>query len=287
MGLADQKGHLIVIGGHEDKEGEKAILRRFVELSGGRESRVVVLTTASRLPEEMADTYEHVLEDCGAGRITSLHIADRLEANDPDLARQVAGATGVFMTGGDQSKLVSTLGGSEVAKAMHLAFALEGACIAGTSAGASAMSEHMVAGGEFDVLPKKGMLSLVPGLGFLHRVIIDQHFSQRQRLGRLLSVIAENPYLLGVGIDEDTAIVVVPDSELEVVGTGAVTIVDGRHMVFSNFNEVADGDVLALSNVQLHLLPAGVRFRLSDRDLPERLRATPLMEVLETVVESS
>lgn len=285
--MAESTGHLVVIGGHEDKEGDKTILRRFVDLAGGADARIVVLTTASRRPEEVADTYEQAFSACGVERLSSLYVADRLEANDSSLARQVAEAAGIFMTGGDQSRLVSILGGSEVSKAIHHAFSARGACLAGTSAGASAMSEHMVAGGEFDLLPKKGMLSLVPGLGFMHRVIIDQHFSQRQRLGRLLSVIAQNPSVLGVGIDENTAIIAAPEAEFEVIGEGAVTIVDGRQLVFSNLNEIEEGETLALSNIMLHLLPAGVRFQFDGEMVPARLRATPLMEALSMVIDAS
>lgn len=263
--MTECKGNLVIIGGAEDKTGDKKILARVVELSGGSGAHMVVLTTASSLGPEMEVVYEKAFKDLGAGRVTTLHIHDRLDANDPSLAQLVLNATGIFMTGGDQSRLASILGGSEVGKSMHRAFKRRGACIAGTSAGASAISEHMVAGGRKGVHPKKGMLNLIPGLGLLNRVIIDQHFSQRHRLGRLLSIVAQNPFLLGVGIDEDTAIVVAPDTDLEVIGAGAVTIVDARQMTYTNVNEVKKGEILAMTNIQFHLLPAGFRFHIERR----------------------
>lgn len=292
-GLSERKGHLVIIGGAEDRTGDKEILARVVALSGGRDAHMVVLTTASSFGPELEQIYEQAFRECGAKRVTTLHIHDRVDANDPAIAQIVLEATGIFMTGGDQSRLASILGGSEVGKAMHRAFKRRGACIAGTSAGASAQSEHMVAGGRKGVHPKKGMLNLVPGLGLLNRVIIDQHFSQRHRLGRLLSIVAQNPFLLGVGIDEDTAIVVSPDTDLEVIGAGAVTIVDARQMTYTNVNEVKKGETLAMTNIQFHLLPAGFRFHIETRlasprnqELERRVPAA-MQSMVEALVEST
>jgi cyanophycinase len=288
--LSETKGHLVIIGGAEDKTGDKHILAKVVELSGGPKAHIVVLTTASSFGPELELIYGQAFKECGAAQVTTLHIHDRLDANDPANAEIVINATGIFMTGGDQSRLASILGGSEVGKAMHRAFKRRGACIAGTSAGASAVSEHMVAGGRAGTHPKKGMLNLVPGLGLLDRVIIDQHFSQRHRLGRLLSIVAQNPFLLGVGIDEDTAIVVEPNTDLEVIGAGAVTIVDARQMTYSNVNEVKKGGILAMTNIQFHLLPAGFRFHI-ERRLPGTMdeieTVVPrIQELVETFVEA-
>lgn len=283
--LPNKHGHLVIIGGAEDRTDEKKILSRVVELSGGTKSKLVVLTTASRLAEkeqQVAEEYEALytsaFKDCGARTVSTLHIFDRVGANQPEAAQHVEAADAIFMIGGDQSRLASILGGTAVGKAMHHAFKQHGATIAGTSAGASAISEHMVAGGEFDLVPKKGMIPLAPGLGFLYRVIVDQHFSQRQRLGRLLSVIAQNPFLLGVGIDEDTALVVTSARAVEVVGSGAVTLLDARDISFTNINEVEKGEALALGNIRLNLLPAGFAYHLpakADADTPfeEVLRA--------------
>jgi cyanophycinase len=292
--LSEHRGHLVIIGGAEDRTGDMEILQKVVALSGGAKARMVVLTTASSFGAELEQIYTQAFKACGAKSVTALHIHDRLDANDPALAEIVLNATGIFMTGGDQSRLASILGGSEVGKSMHRAFKRRGACIAGTSAGASAISEHMVAGGRKGVHPKKGMLNLVPGLGLLNRVIIDQHFSQRHRLGRLLSIVAQNPFLLGVGIDEDTAIVVEPDTNLEVIGEGAVTIVDARQMTYTNVNEVRRNEILAMTNIQFHLLPAGFRFHLERREAHQKAatisamipQATALKTMVEAFVET-
>ena len=268
-----KKGHLVIVGGGEDREDDKAILARIVELSGGSKAKVVVLTTASRRASEDPEAAKAIEEDyrkaflaCGASHYQALHIFDRQAANDEANAKIIAGATCVFMAGGEQGRLVSILGGTSVFRAMHRAYLEKGACISGTSAGASAVSEHMVLGGPSDSLPRKGRLPLAPGLGFIRSVLIDQHFSQRQRLGRLLSVVAQNPFLMGIGIDEDTALVVTPEERLEVLGSGAVTVVDGREMDNDGFNAVSTGEVFALTDVRLHLLPAGCRFDLNRRE---------------------
>ena len=292
--MVDKRGHLVIIGGGEDRKDDKRVLSAVAELAGGKDGRVVLLTTASRQAEqkpevahEFAEMYAAAFADCGLGEVETLHIHDRLAANDAANAERVAHASGVFMTGGDQSRLVSILGGSAVHRAMRGGFAERGMCIAGTSAGASAMSQHMPLGGPSEPLPTKGMLPVAPGLGFLRNVVLDQHFSQRHRLARLLSVCAQNPFLVGVGVDEDTALVVSPDRRLEVVGSGAVTVLDGRDMVYTNVNEVSRGEALAITDIRLHLLPTGFRFDLKEgiesrrgAQVPASLRA--LMETLMT-----
>ena len=285
--MGKRRGHLVIIGGAEDRSDDKLVLSRVADLAGGAKGHIVVLTTASRqadeqpeVADEFAEMYEGAFKDCGLGEISTLHIHDRAAANAPENAERIARATGVFMTGGDQSRLVSILGGSAVHKAMRQGFEERGAVLAGTSAGASAMSEHMPAGGSSDLLPVKGMLPMAPGLGFLRNVALDQHFSQRNRLARLLSICAQNPFLIGVGIDEDTGLVVVPGGRLEVIGSGGVTVLDARDMAYTNFNEVGQGDALAITDVHLHLLPTGFSYDLEKgvessrrNEFPERLRA--------------
>ncbi len=254
----------MIIGGAEDKEGERAILRRVVELSGGPKARIAVITTASSITAEMEAIYTRTFMDLGAASIEPLHIDDRKDANDPAHVETVFASTGVFMTGGSQARLANILGGSEVAKAMHRSRRDQGTCIAGTSAGASAISDHMVRDGEQDILPRKDMTNLIPGLGLLKRVLIDQHFTQRQRLSRLMAAVAENPFVLGIGIDENTAIIVDKDTNLEVAGAGVVTIVDGRQMN-TNINEIPAGRLLRINDVNLHILPAGSRYHIETR----------------------
>lgn len=294
------KGHLVIIGGGEDREDDKVVLGRVIELSGGEKARVVVLTTASRqawedpqAAREYAEMYDRAFKGCGAQSVEALHVHDRHAANDPAVVKAIDKATCVFMTGGDQSRLVSILGGTGVAEAMHRGYNERGMCIAGTSAGASAISVHMVLGGPSEPMPRKGLLPLAPGLGFLPHVLIDQHFSERQRLGRLLSVVAQNPFLIGVGIDEDTALVVSPNACLEVIGGGGVTLVDGRDMDNASFNEVGKGDVFALTDVRLHLLPAGFTFELPKRGAKVKEAPTPnlgsvtFIETIESVITNA
>jgi cyanophycinase len=268
-------GHLVIIGGAEDREGPKLILSRFVELAGGAEAKIVVLTAASSEPKEMWKIYDKAFGELGVKNCLHLSIKDRAQAGDKRYADEIRSADGIFMTGGDQKRLLALIGGTLIDNAMHRAFRDRGACVAGTSAGASAMSEHMLWASLGDVSrPEKGETYLAAGLGFLQRAVIDQHFSERQRLGRLLEIVAQNPYLLGVGIDEDTALVVENRTGFEVVGKGTVTLLDGREMT-SNFLEIEERERLELVNVKLHLLPSGRRYYLHGNqrsDVPEALR---------------
>jgi len=188
-----------------------------------------------------------------------LEIRTPAEANDPQLVNRLLNADGIFMTGGDQRRLMGLIWESEVARAMHTAFHLRGCCIGGTSAGAAALSRHMLAEGDTPRLPEKDAAILDLGLGFVSTAIIDQHFSERRRLGRLLSVLAQRPEMLGVGIDEDTALVIERGQSVEVIGKGAVTLIDGRRMS-SNFEDVDSNERLEMLGVNLHLLPAGKRY---------------------------
>lgn len=271
---APPSGRLLIIGGGEDRKRDKTILARFVELSGGRNARIAVLTAASSRPQEMWEMYDEAFGELGVSNHYHVSISNRRDAADPAVVEQVYTADGVFMTGGDQKRLLVAIGGTATDSAMHRAFRERGTCVAGTSAGASAMSEHMLAAGGTGRLPAKGDSSVAAGLGFLRRVVIDQHFSERQRLGRLLGVIAQNPYLLGAGIDENTALLVEKGAGFEVIGEGAVTLIDGRQML-SNFLDIEDDDRIELVNVHLHLLPAGSRHYLRDGDgraVPDVLR---------------
>lgn len=254
-------GHLVIVGGHENRKSDMVILDRFATLAGGPDAHIFVLTAASNVHDEMWEVYENAFTTLGVRHVTTSNIATRDDAGDEAIAAKVFEADGIFMTGGDQKRLMALIGGTCIDHAMHRALRERGACIGGTSAGASAMSEHMLFDGTNDLLPQKGSVNLGAGLGLVRRVIIDQHFSERQRLGRLLSAVAQNPYLLGAGIDENTALIVRPSHSVEVIGDGAVTLIDGREML-SNFTEVKNRETLELADVRLHLLPAGVRYDL-------------------------
>ena len=283
---AKQKnGHLVIIGGGEDRKHDMEILSRFVELSGGADARIVVITAASQVADEMWQIYDGVFGTLGVKERVHLEITSREDANSEDFVRKVGEADGIFMTGGDQKRLLALIGGTAMDAEMHNALKVRGATIGGTSAGASAMSGHMLAQGRTDLLPEKGSVSLGAGLGFLHRVVVDQHFSERQRLSRLLSVVAQNPYLQGIGIDEDTALIVERGVGIEVVGEGAVTVVDGRSMS-TNVAEIKDRATPELIDVRLHLLPAGSKYALPDGQEQTGKRVPPqLLDFLENVTK--
>ena len=257
------EGTVIVIGGAEDKVRDRVILSRFIALAGGTDATIAVISTASSLGLEAGQRYRQVFTELGAREVHTLHAVTRPQANDDAAVRAVQDATGIFMTGGNQLRLASTLGGTRLADSILDRFRL-GAVVAGTSAGASAMSSHMIAFGASGATPKQRMAQIAAGLGVLPGVIIDQHFQQRNRLGRLLSLIAQNPSLLGLGVDEDTAGIVSPDHILEVIGRGSVTIIDGAASETDAW-EVGGHRPLMISNVVLHSLPAGYKFDLRRR----------------------
>jgi len=256
-------GHVILIGGAEDKVRERVILTRFVALAGGPDARIAVVSTASSLGPLAGEMYRRIFTELGAREVTPIHAMTRGQANDARHARAVRAATGVFMTGGNQLRLSSTIGGTELAHAMVERHE-QGAVVAGTSAGASAMSTHMVAFGASGATPKQRMVQMAAGLGLVPGVIVDQHFEQRNRLGRLLAIIAQNPSLLGIGVDEDTAGVIGPDHVMEVIGRRSVTIIDGADSETDAW-EVRAHRPLMISNVILHSLPGGYRFDLARR----------------------
>jgi len=256
-------GTVIVIGGAEDKVRDRVILSRFVSLAGGADARIVVISTASSLGAEAGQRYRQVFGELGVKRFKPIHAVTRSQANDESFVAALSDATGIFLTGGNQLRLSSTIGGTRLADAVLDRFR-HGAVVAGTSAGASAMSSHMIAFGASGATPKQRMAQVAAGLAVLPGVIIDQHFQQRNRLGRLLSLIAQNPSLLGLGIDEDTAGVVGPDHVMEVIGRGSITVVDGSGSE-TNAWEIGGHKPIMISNVVLHSLPAGNRFDLRAR----------------------
>jgi cyanophycinase len=259
------------------------ILSRFVELAGGADAKIVVISAASSIADQMWEMYDKAFGELGVNNRVHLELRSRQDANNEAHIKDIGDATGIFMTGGDQKRLLAIIGGTALDAAMHAALKLRGACIGGTSAGASAMSGHMLATGRAELHPEKGSVSLGAGLGFLHKVVVDQHFSERQRLSRLLSVVAQNPYLQGIGIDEDTALIIERGVGIEVLGEGAVTIVDGRNMS-TNIAEIDNNETPELIDVRLHLLPAGSKYHLP-REGEENRLPHPLLEFLENVTK--
>jgi cyanophycinase len=269
--LGSAAGVLMAIGGAEDKLGDKAILARFVALAGGPDARIVVVSSASSEGEQVTDRYRAIFTELGAAEVASLQALTREQAERPEAAAAIGRASGVFLTGGNQLRLAMVVADTAAGRALAEAYA-SGAVVAGTSAGASALAEHMVAFGRPGETPRQRMGQLSAGLGLLPGVVIDQHFGQRNRIGRLLALVAQSPGLLGVGVDEDTAAVIGPDGVLEVMGRGAVTVVDGSNVV-SDAYEVRQHRPILVSGAVLHSLPPGYRFDLAKRTLLPRLKA--------------
>jgi cyanophycinase len=263
-------GHLLIIGGAEEKLRQRQILSRFLSLSGGPEARLAIISTASSLGDEATDLYQSLFRTMGVSDVRGLRPLTREEANDPDLAGQIADATGIFMTGGNQLRLSSVIGGTALGRAI-IERHRHGTLVAGTSAGASAISTHMVAFGTSGATPKQRMTQMSAGLGLLPGVIIDQHFEQRNRLGRLLALVAQSPALLGMGVDEDTAALVSPSGVMEVIGKGSVMILDPARLQTDAY-EVKRHRPIMVSGVILHSLPSGYRFDLRRRRLLAPLR---------------
>ena len=275
-----ERGAIIPVGGAEEKMSDARILRRFVDIAGGKDARIAVIATASQLADT-GDRYESLFTELGAGRVRALPFESRGDCDRPELLEKLVKATGIFLTGGNQLRLSSTIGGTRLADAIITRFTA-GAVVAGTSAGASAVSSHMIAFGASGATPKHRMAQIAAGLGLLPGVIVDQHFQQRNRLGRLLSLIAQNPSLLGLGVDEDTAGVVGPDQVMEVIGRGSITVVDGAASETDAW-EIRGHRPLMISGVVLHSLPAGYRF-----DLRRRTRVSaPNLHVIEGDIASS
>jgi cyanophycinase len=261
--LGDIQGQLIIIGGAEDKEGDSKILREFVRRSGSLQARIVVMTVATGLPGEVGETYIRVFERLGVEDVRVVDTARREDASDPKALEAITKATGVFFTGGNQARITELIKDTELDAMLHQRFA-EGLVIAGTSAGAAMMPDVMIVEGEGETNPRMEVAVMDRGMGFLPGVVIDQHFAQRGRLGRLLSAVAQQPVVLGFGIDEDTAIAV-QGNELEVIGEHSVTVVDVSEITHSNLDELLRDESLALCNAKLHILPHGYRFNLKTR----------------------
>ena len=259
----NKRGWIIPIGGAEDKENSPQILNRFVRLAGGTSADIAIIPTAS-MSRGTGARYERLFSDMGAQRVTSLDFDTRRDAEEPGRLERLRQASGLFFTGGNQLRLSTLIGGTSVAKAVRQMNA-EGIPVAGTSAGAAFISEHMIAFGDEGSTPIAGSVRLAPGLGLTNRFIIDQHFRQRDRLGRLLTALAYNPFAVGIGLDEDTAAFIGPDNTVHVEGSGGITVVDASEVQFSSMDEVHEGRPVCLLGVKLHILTQGATFNLHTR----------------------
>ncbi|MFQ4138939.1 cyanophycinase [Nodosilinea sp. PGN35] len=260
MGTDQHPGALVIIGGAEDKEGDCTVLREFVRAAGGVKARIAVMTAATSLPGEVGDEYIRVFERIGAESVEIVNTDRREDSEREDALRKVSEATGIFFTGGDQSRIVDFIKDTPLDELIHQRHR-EGAVIGGTSAGAAMMPDEMIVGGSSVSNPSVDAVEMGPGMAFLPGIVVDQHFAQRGRLGRLLAALVLQPAVLGLGIDEDTGIVVEGD-EFTVIGRGAVTVVDETSATHNNLEGLLHDEPIALCGVKLHILPQGYRFNL-------------------------
>ncbi len=268
-------GSLLIIGGHEDKTGDKIILR-FLAKKIGKSAKVVVATIASEMPGEMFDEYEQVFRGLGIRHVHHLGVESREEAGEETKVRILKDADAVFFTGGDQLRITSQLGDTPIFARIHEIFS-SGGLIAGTSAGASVMTETMLVSGDASESQRiDSTLKLAPGFGLLPGVIVDQHFAERGRISRLLSAVAQNPRIIGIGVDEDSAIFV-QRGRFQVVGTNAVYVIDGSKITFTNITESDPDNPVGVYGIRLHVMNQADRFDLKSR----RPRYTPEKEILE------
>lgn len=257
-------GNLIIIGGAEDKEGKKEILKRVCNSIDKDKDILLIATIATEYPKEAAIKYKKVFSELKVKNIEVLDISDRSDACKKKNIELIKKCSLIFFTGGDQLRITSLIGGTPVYDALRECL-INGIYIVGTSAGASVMSDTMIVQGEDDDSPRKCTLKMAPGLSLIRNVIIDQHFAQRGRIGRLLAGIAENPEVLGIGIDENTGIIVNQEGRIEVIGEGAVYFVDGSNISYTNVSELNCDEILSMHNVILHILTNGDKFDLIKR----------------------
>ena len=264
------QGLLMAIGGAEDKIRERVILRAFVEAAGGADANLVVLATASELAET-GDRYAAIFESLHADTVEVLRVRSREDALDAGsgIIDLLEFASGLFITGGSQLRISVALGGTEIARTIRRRHA-EGMVVAGTSAGAAILSEHMISMGDSGATPRRRLVQMAKGLGLAPDIVIDQHFRQRDRLGRLVTALSYNPGPLGIGVDEDTAAVIDGD-ELRVIGSGAVTVLDASGLRHTDSSEVRRGQAISMLGLKLDFLTSGCRY-----DLRQRVGLPPL-----------
>jgi cyanophycinase len=263
MELLRTEGRLMAIGGAEDTNNDRTILKEFLRLARGAKARIVVMTVATDKVEEVGRDYVNAFKGLGVDDVTIVDVSTREDAQAEAGIKAVEGATGIFFTGGDQLHITSLLGGSSLHQALFQRFK-KGVIVAGTSAGASMMGNSMILSGDRDETPRFSSVEIGPGMDFLIGAIIDTHFSQRGRIGRLLTAVAHFPQDLGIGVDENTALVIT-DHHFDVIGEGAVTVVDAGAITYTNLPNIKEGESLALFNVKIHVIPAGHGFDLDGR----------------------
>jgi cyanophycinase len=267
---------LLIIGGAEDRIGRSVVLKRFIKLAGGRSSHLVIIPTASSFALEVSEAYTDVFTRLRGGEVSVVHPTTRREAGNPEMVAALDAATGIFITGGSQVKLAQNIVGTAVGDAVVRAYE-RGAVIAGTSAGASIMSRFMISLGEEGLTPKQRASQISAGLGLIEDVIIDQHFDQRGRYGRLMSMVAVSPNLLGMGIDENTAAEIRGGTVMSVIGAGSIFVVNARNAI-TDAPDARRGAPLLVSGAVVHSLPTGSTFDLDHVELTAFVERHPDVE---------
>lgn len=257
------RGWIIPIGGAEDKENDMKILHRFWKLSGGDNARILIIPTASQL-EDTGSRYVEIFERLG-GKAMYIRVDEREDCFKDRIQGKLKRATGIFITGGNQLRLSTILGGTPVAKSIRDLNA-RGIHVAGTSAGAAIVTEHMIAGGRPGPTPTEDGATMAPGLGLTNKLIVDQHFRQRDRIGRLMTALSYNPFISGIGIDEDTAAFISPQGVFEVVGAGAITVVDPSELSHSSMHDARHQDTITLIGMKVHVLGEGAKYDINSRE---------------------
>lgn len=256
-------GNLIIIGGAEDKKNECEILKEVVQKSTNKNGPLVLLTAATDLPEEVGRDYRDTFNKLGYSNVEIVDIKNREDVTNPDYCKLLENCSCIFFTGGDQLKITSLIGGTRLYNSLKNAFS-SGTLIVGTSAGASCLCSTMIVSGIDEDSPKKCTIKMAPGLDIIRGVLIDQHFAQRGRIGRLLNAVAQNPGILGIGIDENTAIGFEGSGIFTILGSGAVTVVDGRNITYTNVSELSPDEILAITDIKIHILPKGYGYNLDN-----------------------
>ncbi|MGK7891510.1 MAG: cyanophycinase [Leptolyngbyaceae cyanobacterium] len=262
-----KQSSVLVIGGAEDKVYGRQILSTFFQRSGGAEATIGIIPCASREPTIIGDRYRAIFTDMGAKRIEVLDIRDRAEGDSARWLESLANCTGIFLTGGDQLRLCSLLADTNLMHTIRVHAQLGKIALAGTSAGAAVMGEKMIAGGGSGESPCRALVDLSDGLGIIPEILVDQHFHNRNRMARLMSAVAAYPDRLGIGIDEDTCALFEADGTFQVIGKGAITVVDPRMLAHTNYPNVEPNAPLSIHNLRIHVLSPGDRFNVRDRTL--------------------
>jgi len=255
------RADVMAVGGAEDKENDKLILRDFIRRAGGSQAKVTVVPAASGIPDVLGALYQRLFREMGAAQVWVLDIRNPIESRNPAALEVIQQSNGIFFTGGDQERLAEVLAPTDLMQVIRQQCLQGQTVIAGTSAGASALGMQMIARGYSGESPTPGMVTVKHGLGILPNLLIDQHFHNRNRLTRLITAVAYHPECWGLGIDENTAAVIRADNTIEVLGTGSVTLVDGREVV-SDVDQTPTDKPYTIQGVKLHFLTAGHRFQL-------------------------